>query len=209
MFFDSLFNAMGVWQLLSIAAFIIFPGLVAMRMYRLAVATEKVDWQNAVIESTFWGTVNLLFASPMVYFGIWFFGGIRLDFLFIFLVATSIAMPLIWIQINKFNCVNEHILSYHPTAWDYFFSLNKPCVVLIHLKNGKLIGGYCGKKSFTSALPNKKSIYLEKVAIIDDNGVFQEWVTNSEGVIVDGDAFDYVELFNANFNTKEIFYDNK
>jgi hypothetical protein len=188
------FNSLNVIQLFFVLILIIFPGLVAMRVYRLVTPAKEVDWQNAVFESSFWGTVNILFASPFVCTIVWFID-LQWEILFVMLVFFSISLPIIWVHIRRRKIFSDFFVSLHLTAWDYYFSSRSACFVLVHLKDGKLIGGYYGKNSLASHFPEKMSLYLEKVIKVDENGNFGEWVENSKGVIIDKDVFNYVEVF--------------
>ena len=51
-----------------------------------------------------------------------------------------------------------------PTAWDYYFDKRNPSWVLVHLKDGTLIGGLFGDDSYATSFPTDGDIYLEKVA---------------------------------------------
>ncbi len=53
------------WPVLGfLVLLIIFPGLVAMRSFRLFAAAKEVDWHDALPESAFWGTLIFVIACP-------------------------------------------------------------------------------------------------------------------------------------------------
>lgn len=82
-----------------------------------------------------------------------------------------------------------------PTAWDYYFDARKTCFVLIHLKNGKMIGGFYGNKSYSTSFPRHGDLYLEKVVQVDKDGKFVKIIEGSEGMLVPQDSYDYIEMF--------------
>jgi hypothetical protein len=217
---------------------IVFPGLVAMRIYRLLVATrKKFDWHYPFYEPAFWGTVNALFAYLLVNFFI-FSNWIFHDFIiyrllegnpaafptdyhypmlrpvssFVVLTATAMLLPLLWIFLRKREFVKRYILQQDPTAWDFYFAGRRPCFVLVRLKNGNMIGGYFGRFSYASMSPDKMSIYLEKQHEVDDNGKLGNCIQNSHGVVLCGDEIVYLEFFNVsdyNIRSNAIQKENK
>ena len=80
--------------------------------------------------------------------------------------------------------------------WDYIFGQRKAHWVLVHLKDGRVIGGKYSKKSRTSAYPNERQIFLEEVWQIDKKGVFGEKVERTGGLLLFADEIAMVEFFN-------------
>ena len=68
--------------------------------------------------------------------------------------------------------------------------------MLIHLNNGRMIGGLYGTDSFASSYPEKEDIYLQEIWKIDTEGNFIEKITGSKGLLINHDVIEYVELFN-------------
>lgn len=69
--------------------------------------------------------------------------------------------------------------------------------MLIHLKSGILIGGLYYKDSFASSYPEKKDLYIKEVWKIDENGKFLEKIDRTEGMLINYDIIDYIEMFNT------------
>jgi hypothetical protein len=198
---EPVFDKLDIASLLFVLLFIIFPGLVAMRVYRLLIPTKSMDWQNAIHEASFWGTVNVLLAIPLIVVVDWLIGAyIRRESLFVIPVLTAVILPIVLRWLYNWSFLRYYLLSPHPSAWDYYFSLRKRCFVLVHLKNGQLIGGYYGDNSFASAYPEKMSIYLEQMIYVDEEGRFGDYVKDSLGIIIDSDTFDYIEVFEIQEN---------
>ena len=85
----------------------------------------------------------------------------------------------------------------YPTAWDYFFDKRELTFLLIHLLDGKMIGGYYGPNSYAGDFPNDGDIYLEAVYSVDDDGKFCDPVENTKGLLIRRDQYSYIEFFNV------------
>ncbi len=83
----------------------------------------------------------------------------------------------------------------YPTAWDAYFDKRLECFVLVHLKNGELLGGYYGAGSFASSFPNDGDIYVCAVYQIDEFGRFGEPIPYSGGFLIRKDEYSYLEFF--------------
>jgi hypothetical protein len=100
-----------------------------------------------------------------------------------------------FIEITKSKVIKGLQLPY-PTSWDYFFGKRDPVFVLIHLQDGKMIGGYFGLDSYVSAYPNEGDIYLQTVYKVNDDGTFSEPTDSTRGLLIRKDQYSYVEFFN-------------
>jgi len=58
--------------------------------------------------------------------------------------------------------VGVRIAAAHDTAWDWTFSRLKPCFVIVTLKDGTVIGGWCGERSFIGSDPARRDLLLEQ-----------------------------------------------
>ena len=47
--------------------FLVFPGLVSMQVYRMIMPAHRIEWKGAILEGLFYGVVNLVLLSPLVY----------------------------------------------------------------------------------------------------------------------------------------------
>lgn len=80
---------------------------------------------------------------------------------------------------------------------DFFFDQREPGFVLVHLTDGKLLGGYWGSNSYAGSFPNDGDIYLEAVYTIDEAGEFGDPIPNTRGVLLRKEQYFYVELFSV------------
>jgi len=73
------------------------------------------------------------------------------------------------------------VVAAHGTAWDAKFSRLTPCLMVVTLKDGSGIAGWCGEESFIGSDPAGRDLYLEQVYADDGQG---NWVIQSEGAAV-------------------------
>lgn len=79
--------------------------------------------------------------------------------------------------------------------WDWVFFRLEPTWVIVHLHDGRKIGGIWDKKSYASSFPVKEQIYLEKVWQLDESGGFEKPIEGSKGIIFLGHDISSVEFF--------------
>lgn len=118
------------------------------------------------------------------------------------LLVTPIIWPLVLISVFKSKPLANRIRIPYPTAWDFFFDQRETGFVLVHLTDGKLLGGYWGGNSYASSFPNDGDIYLEAVYSVDEFGRFGNPTPNTRGVLLRKEQYSYVELFSIP-NAKE------
>ncbi|GHU11743.1 hypothetical protein FACS1894151_11440 [Spirochaetia bacterium] len=71
----------------------------------------------------------------------------------------------------------------------------KACFILLHLKDGELLGGLYRKGSFASSYPEKQDLYISELWKVDGKGAFKTKVKNSGGVLVSFDEIKFIEIF--------------
>ena len=75
--------------------------------------------------------------------------------------------------------------------------------MLIHLTNGRVIGGLYGLDSFASSYPEKEDIYLQEVWAVDNEGRFLEQIPQSKGLLINYKAVEYIEFFDDEGESNE------
>jgi hypothetical protein len=86
-----------------------------------------------------------------------------------------------------------------PSAWDQVFNGLEDSFILIHLKNGQLLGGAYSGKSFASANREKEDLYLSELWTVDANGVFSDRGEHSGGVWIKMEEVSYIEILGVDF----------
>jgi hypothetical protein len=193
---------MGFFDVEAIKLIIVFfvPGFISIKVYDLLVPTEKRDFSKSVLEVISYSCINfaLLFwililinqESFYAQYKFWYFG---LTFLVIFI--SPITWPIILKNLLSSKFLKGKIIHPTPKAWDHFFSVGKSFWVLVHLKNGDLIGGLYGENSFASSFPNEQDLYLEEVWRVDKNGQFIERIHQTGGLLIKDQQIEFLEFF--------------
>ena len=176
------------------------PGFISIKVYDLLVPSEKRDFSKSLFEAisfscvnfalTYWAIVaihsnNIQVNHPFCYYG---------SSVLILFVAP-ILWPLIYLKIISTPFFMEKTIHPIPKPWDYVFSQRKPLWVIVHLKDGRRIGGFYGTESFASSYPTNEQIYLEEVWCLDEKGKFLERIARSKGIILSKEDFEAIEFF--------------
>lgn len=175
----------------------VLPGLISMKVYRLILPSADVDWKTALTEGLFFSSVTLLLLLPVIYllFSTNWSDSLKIIISSILILIASIGLPFLLKYLLTKSRLSEILNLPYPTAWDYFFDLREPCFLLIHLNNGKLIGGYYGLNSYATSFPNQGDVYLEVVYKVKEDGTFEEAIEDSYGLLLTKDQ--YIEIFSV------------
>jgi hypothetical protein len=91
-----------------------------------------------------------------------------------------------------------------PTAWDHFFDERRAVMVRVVLKDGRLIGGFYGNKSFAAYAKDGGDLYLEKHWQLDPaTGWFVREAPATVGVWISSAEVVEVEFYTPNRDGKE------
>lgn len=188
----------------TIALFIVFvlPGLISVQMYRLLMPAHSLEWSDIILQGLFFTSINLGLFSPVIYLlhfnnfpsrhpVIYAFG------IFAILFVGPILLPLAFRIIVRTKRLMRNLQLPYPTAWDYFFDKRETVFLLIHLTNGKMIGGYFGPDSYAGDFPNDGDLYIEAVYSVNGKGEFLERIEDTKGLLLRKDQYSYIELFHV------------
>lgn len=193
---------MDIWEPEKIILFLAFfmPGFISIKVYELIVATKRHDFSNSVLEAIGYSVLNFTVLSwliilisspdfnknrPILYF---------ICIIIIFFIFPTI-WPLLFIKASKSKIFKKYILSPVNMPWDDVFSKREAYWVIIHMKDGRKIGGKYGTLSRASAFPNQRQIYLETLWEIDDNNAFIKKIERNKGAIFFEDEISIIEFF--------------
>lgn len=180
-------------------ALLIFPGMVAMQVYRLYFPGREIEWKDALVEASFFSVINFALFLPLI---VWI-GGKKFPedypvlfalFLSLVLLLGPIISTFLWVRIRKCKWFNKGLQLPHPTAWDYFFDKRQPCFVRLHLKEGGFVGGWFSSHSFASAFPRHGDIYIEHQYVMNKDGSFGSPVENSLGILIRSEDYTLIEF---------------
>lgn len=82
-----------------------------------------------------------------------------------------------------------------PTAWDFvFYNTKEPVWILVTMKDGSMVGGRFGTRSFASSDPDERDVYIQEVFKIDEEGPWQR-IPQNNGILVKSDEIKYIEFW--------------
>jgi len=181
---------------------VVFPGLVSTTIYRLIMPARALDWGNALLQGLFYSAINFVLGIPFLYWLVFGYDPMAHPVRYssaaiLLLFVTPVVWPLVLVAIFKSKRLGRRIQIPYPTAWDFFFDQREPGFVLAHLDSGKLLGGYCGGRSYAGSFPNDGDVYLEAVYAVDELGRFGDPIPNTRGVLLRKEQYSYIELFSV------------
>ncbi len=193
---------MEIFDIDKLSLFLVFfaPGFISIKVYGLMVPSDKKDWNQVLLDGISYSSINFALTSWLIAliskpefrkdYAVWYY---------VLLLVVLFVLPVIWPILLRLLLNSRFLLgrtlTEHPTAWDGYFSKAEPCWVLIHLKNGALIGGLFAEGSVASAFPSDHDICLSEVWRVDEIGRFREKIPQTGGMWIGKDAFDYLEFF--------------
>jgi hypothetical protein len=180
---------------------LVAPGFISLKIWGLIHPSQKTQISESLIEAIIFSSFNYIVT-------IWLSFLVRdTHFVGIYFVAVMIVFPVLWPILLKVilngKFFKKRTISLIPKSWDYYFSKRECCFMLIHLNNGKIIGGLYGTDSFASSYPEKEDLYLQEVWKVDEEGKFIEKISGSKGLLVNYDTIEYIELFDIEGDSDE------
>jgi len=195
-------------SILLILAFIV-PGFIFDSITRKFIPKSKEDNQSAFLNYLTSSTINYGFWIWLIYWAYStefylrhpFWAGVI--WLLIILVSPLI-LGFIWVLARKFHISEKitrffgiHSINPIPTSWDYKFSNISPTTwILVTLKDGSVVGGYFGSKSFASSETNYRDLFIEKVYKVNSEGPWSLLREKNDGILISHDQIKTIEFFN-------------
>lgn len=177
----------------------IMPGFISMRVYRLFHPAPDNDTSKILIDVVSYSCINYSLLLTPIYLieinGV-FFTHPFLYYLFYFLVLIIIPvlLPILLLKARQSPRIRQKLPHPMARAWDYFFSTNQCCWVLVTLKNGKKYGGLYSYNSFATSRPEPEQLYLEKHWALDEEGDFDHELTDTLGILILTNEIESVEF---------------
>src|SRR5712691_3773539 len=180
---------------------LVWPGLLAVNVYRLIVPGPRFEWKDAVLQGFFFTVINYVVTFPIALFvanpdnvnqpvKYW-------SRLVTVLLVAPVVLPFLWTWLLRRKWMGRLVQSPYPTPWDWYFSRRHPAFLLIHLKDGSLVGGYWGEGSYASSYPDQGDIYLSSVYKVNSQGVFGAPIDDTDGLLIRKDEYTFIELFKS------------
>lgn len=182
---------------------LIVPGFVSLRVWTLINPTARLRLSHYVLDVVVYSVLNFAALSWLIVIVEDRALLIRVLTWAVVLVIAPGAWPLLLRALLQRRFLRGRIVHPIPLAWDHFFGKGRHCFVLVHLKNGNLIGGLYSRDSFASSYPERQEIYLSEVWRVDGRGRFQSRVDATRGVLVSHDVIEYLEFYDAGQKSSE------
>ena len=193
---------MDIWQIDKLALFLVFfiPGFISIRIYDLLVPSERRDFSKYLFEAIGYSSLNfaaLLWLIILIHSENFYVHCKILYFIFLFIIIFIIPIlwPILFLKLSTWTPIARYIIHPIQKPWDYIFGKKEAFWVIIHLKNGRKIGGRYDTNSFSSSYPSEEQIYLEELWKLDENGIFIESIERSKGIIVSSNDILSIEFF--------------
>jgi hypothetical protein len=193
---------MDIWRTDKLLLFLIFfmPGFISITIYDLLIAGERRDFTKSLFEVMGYSALNFAALSwPIIIINS---SNFYINHKFWYLICLTLIIfvfpifwPILYTKLSNKQFFAKYILQLPPTAWDYVFRQKRGFWIIVHLKNGKKIGGIYGLSSYASAYPEEKELYLQEVWKLDKGGNFVEPIDRSKGMIIFKDEILSIELF--------------
>lgn len=179
------------------------PGFISLQIWGLIVPSSERSFGDMLPEAVGFGVLNAMIAGPLVV-------AIAPEnpwALYVLLLITLVGLPGLWPFVIKWMLQRLYrrriILNPARNGWDAAFLPREPYFVIVHLKDGRRIGGYYGYDSYAGVHPASGHLYLQSIWALDADGKFVEPVLGSRGMILRPDDYHLVELFKPDSETSD------
>lgn len=199
--------------ILVLVAFVL-PGFVALRYGELTYRTKAKD-------TPFERLLNALYYSFLTYALIFggllllgldardvgdFYGGRRSLGSYVGLAASGLVMPVLiaegarrwarcsWRQ-KLLDRANVSAVHGTPSGWEHFFQQGNLAFVRVTLKDGRVVGGYFGNRTFAGYTADTPDLYLEQRWELNDKDWFERPADQSLGVYLRAEEIVSAEFY--------------
>ena len=193
---------MDLWSIDRLTLFFLFflPGFVSLKVYDLLVPGETRDFSRAFFDALSYSALNFVILLPVAssILSSSFlqrhrpFGAITL---IVILLLAALLWPIGYVRLTSWRPVASRIVHPIRKPWDYVFGKRQSFWIIVHLKDGRRVGGKFDADSFASSSPAEEQIYLEEVWALDDASNFEAPIPRSKGIIVMRTEIAAIEFF--------------
>lgn len=177
------------------------PGFISMKIYDMLVPSDRRDFSKSMLEAVSFSCINFailywpivaIHSNDFQYLHQLWYYIISLVILFVF----PIAWPFIFLRTLSLRLVRRKIIDPILKPWDRVFRQREDYWVVVHLKDGRMVGGRYGSKSTASSYPADEQIFIEEVWSIDQkSGTFLTRVDQTGGMLISKGDFEIIEFF--------------
>jgi hypothetical protein len=176
------------------------PGFITLKIYEMFTPWGKIDFTKRWLEAIAYSALNFIALSWLIAIVITNKFSENHEVLYpVLLILIGIICPALWgflyFKLSRTKKFAKYTKSPFPSCWDFFFSRKDHCWVILHLKDGKKVGGKFDTDSYASAYPDKEQIYLEEVWELNqktDEFIFPH--KDSKGLLISNEEIKFVEF---------------
>jgi hypothetical protein len=192
---------MPAWTQDELLLFLLFfvPGFISIKVYDLLVPAERRNFQSTLAEAIGYSAVNFAILLPLVVavaYGYGLLDGLwwQLVTSYVVLLIAPVLWPWLFVRIirPRFSKVFVNPI---PKPWDVVFRQRGESWIIVHLTDGRRVGGRFARGSEASSYPAEEQLYIKEVWRLDENGRFVERVDRTGGIIVSGRTIEAIEFF--------------
>ncbi len=193
---------MDIWSIDKIVLFLIFflPGFISLKIYDLLVPSERRDFSQSLFEAVAFSALNFAALSwivILIHSGN-FYAEHRISYfslLLLIIFLAPILWPIVFLRLLSWPPIAKYVVSPIQKPWDYVFGKRQAFWVIVHLKDGRKVGGKYDRNSFASSNPAEEQIYVEELWELGEQGNFIKPVERSKGMVILGKEILAVEFF--------------
>ena len=191
---------MPAWTQDELLLFLLFfvPGFVSIKVYDLLVPADRRTLPNRLAEAFGYSAINYSMLLPIIVlaygYGLLDEVWLQLGLSYVVLLIAPVIWPWLFIRIVQPRFPKVFINPI-PKPWDVVFRQRGESWIIIHLNDGRRIGGRFARGSEASSYPADDQLYIKEVWRLDGNGRFVEPVDRTAGIIVSGRTIEAVEFF--------------
>jgi hypothetical protein len=177
------------------------PGFLSLKVDRLIQPASPTSVGEMVIEAFAYSLINAGLLSWAVFKASVELSESPPDYVHAAVYAALICVvgPTIWPiafrVVQRWAARRGWILGQDRYAFDYAFRGPRTRWVIVHLNDGRLVGGYFGLKSYATVEPQSGHLYLEELWRLDTSGRFVSAIPGSRGAIFRPTDYVWVEMF--------------
>jgi len=177
----------------------LIPGFISTKVATLIFPSEKTTLSKSYLEVFIYSALNYAAFSWLIFL-IFKYGIFNLIILILLLLLVLFVAPIFW-PIICYHIVDSKFLKnklrihHTPLPWDYIFGNRESFWIIVHLKDGRRIGGLYSANSFSSSYPQREQLYLQETWELDKKGAFKKRVERTKGILIKGDEISMVEFF--------------
>lgn len=184
---------MNVWEIDKLVLFIILfiPGFISIKVYDLLMPTARRDFSTSLFEVIGYSCLNfaaLFWLIILIHSGNFYeeHEGYYFFLLFVIIFIVPVWWSLLFVKLSLWRRIAKYIIHPIQKPWDYVFGKKQAFWVIVHLTDGRKIGGKFDTNSFASSYPAEEQIYLEETWKLDEKGRFMKPIERSKGILLLG-----------------------